>query len=57
MPLDFTSAELKCRDLYIKLAEEEGVSTAESTNTIKAEEKCMAMREVIFPYQYPVFCT
>lgn len=37
--LEFTSAELRCRDLYMKLAEEGGVSTAEGANIIKAEEK------------------
>jgi len=37
--LDLTSAELRCSDLYMNLAEEGGVSTAEGANISKAEEK------------------
>lgn len=36
--LEFTSAELRCRDLYLKLAEA-GMSPAESARTVKAEEE------------------
>lgn len=36
--LEFTSAELRCRDMYLKLAEG-GMGAAESASTIKAEEE------------------
>lgn len=39
LQLEFTSSELRCRDMYMKSAEEGVVSTAGGAKTIKAEEK------------------
>lgn len=46
--LEFTSAQLRCRDVHMKSAGG-GVSTAEGADAIKAEEKCTSKERAVHP--------